>query len=170
MTRTISRILVPTDFSAASEAALEYAVTLADRFGASLHLLHVVEDPFVGGAFGSELYITSVPAMRAHLVDEAAQRLCRILGQEDRERLKATSEVRVGAPAAAIREAAHVQHCDLVVMGTHGRSGMAHLLLGSVAEKVVRHAPCPVLTVRNEAAAALAAERAFFAHDMVPTE
>lgn len=79
MSRTITRILVPTDFSATSELALEYAITMASRFGASVHLLHVVEVPFVGGAFGSEVYITPVPAIRVHLVDEAARKLSRLL-------------------------------------------------------------------------------------------
>lgn len=168
MSRTIARILVPTDFSVVSELALEYAITVASRFGASLHLLHVVDDPFVGGAFGSEVYITSVPAMRVHLVDEAASKLSRLLWHC--QSVAARREVRVGRPADVIREAAEEHACDLIVMGTHGRTGMAHLLLGSVAERIVREAPCPVLTVRGDAAGRVTAERELFAHTLAPTE
>jgi nucleotide-binding universal stress UspA family protein len=168
MSRTITRILVPTDFSATSEVALDYAITVASRFGASLHLLHVVDDPFVGGAFGSEVYITSVPTMRVHLVDEAETRLCRLLPLC--RRVAARSQVRVGRPPEVIREVAEEQGIDLIVMGTHGRTGMAHLLLGSVAEKIVREAPCPVLTVRGETGALVGAEREHFECELVPTE
>jgi universal stress protein A len=168
--RRFSRVLVPTDFSPTSEAALDYAITIAARFGASLHLLHVVDDPFVGGAWGSEVYIASVPAMRARLVDDAAAKLSRLLPRAQHEGVPARSEVRVGRPVETIKDAAAEEHCDLIVMGTHGRSGMAHLLLGSVAEKVVREAPCPVLTVRSGPADALAREQVFFEHEYVPTE
>ncbi len=168
MNRTIARILVPTDFSATSDTALGYAITVAKQFGASLHLLHVVDDPFVGGAFGSEVYITSVPAMRVHLVDEAASKLARLLPLC--KRVGARTEVRVGKPADVIREVAEEHGVDLIVMGTHGRTGIAHLLLGSVAEKIVREAPCPVLTVRGDAAGLVTAERELFNHELVPTE
>jgi universal stress protein A len=168
MNRTITRILVPTDFGATSDAALEYATTVAKRFGASLHLLHVVDHPFIGGAFGSEVHITSVPAMRVHLVEEAANRLARLLPQFGR--VAARTEVRVGKPADIIREVAEEHGADLIVMGTHGRTGVAHLLLGSVAEKIVREAPCPVLTVRGDSVGVATVERDPFNHELVPTE
>lgn len=170
MRRTISSILVPTDFSAASELALDYAITLADRFGASVHLLHVVEDPFAAGVLGPEVYIGASTSVRDKLIDQAADRLARLVAPADRVRLQVTSEVRVGFPAASICEVADGRRCDLIVMGTHGRTGMAHLLLGSVAEKVVRQAPCPVMTLRSQAVAAMEAERDLFAHEFVPTE
>ena len=170
MTRTISRILAATDFSAASDRAIDYASALASQFGASVHLLHVVEDPFVAGAWNPELYIASVPTMRASLIDEAAARLARLRQTFERQGLTVTSEVMVGSPAPAIRDVAEGRCCDLVVMGTHGRSGMAHLLLGSVAEKVIRQAPCPVLTVRTKTAPVVAEEEEFFARDYVPAE
>ena len=169
MSRTITDILVPIDFSATSDAALHYAVTLARRFRASLHLLHVVDDAFVGGAFGSEIYIASVPAMQASLIDEAARKLSGVLSKVERASIAAGMEVRVGRPADVICEAAEEHACDLIVMGTHGRTGMAHLLLGSVAEKMVRAAPCPVLTVRGEVANRIEAPTEF-AHELVPTE
>jgi nucleotide-binding universal stress UspA family protein len=170
MTRTISRILVATDFSTGSDLALDYATTLAHQFGAAVHLLHVVEDPFVAGAWTPELYIASISTVRASLIDEAAARLARLCPAFERHGLTVTSEVMVGSPAPAIRDVAEARRCDLVVMGTHGRSGMAHLLLGSVAEKVIRQAPCPVLTVRAQAAPALAGEPELFARDYVPAE
>jgi nucleotide-binding universal stress UspA family protein len=170
MTRTISRILVPTDFSATSDVALDYAMTLALRFGASVHLLHVVEDLFAGGALGSEVYLASVPAMHAELIDDAAARLARVVPAAEREMVKVTSEVRVGYPAETIREVAESEHVDLIVMGTHGRSGVAHLFLGSVAEKMVRRAPCPVLTVRDFAQSHVVAESELFASEYVPAE
>jgi nucleotide-binding universal stress UspA family protein len=108
--------------------------------------------------------------VRANLIDEAAKRLGRLRPAFEREGLTVTSEVMVGSPAPAIRDVAERRRCDLVVLGTHGRSGMAHLLLGSVAEKVVRQAPCPVLTVRARASRALAEEQEFFARDYVPAE
>jgi universal stress protein A len=170
MTRTISRILVPTDFSPTSDLAFEYAITLAARLGASVHLLHVVEDPFVGGALGSEVYIASVPGLHTQLIDEAAARLATIVPAAERDLIKITSEVRVGHPADAIREVAETECCDLIVMGTHGRRGVAHLFLGSVAETMVRRAPCPVLTVRDTTARNLAAVREFFTDEYVPAE
>lgn len=160
MTRPITRILVPTDFSTATELALDYAVTVASRFGASLQLLHVVDDPLVTGAVGSEVYITSLPSLRQRLIDDAARRLGRLAFTCGR--VAARREVRIGRPADAICEVAREEGCDLIVMGTHGRTGMAHVLLGSVAEQVVRKAPCPVLTVRDSAR--LAFERDLCTH------
>jgi universal stress protein A len=169
MSRTISRILVPTDFSPASEMALDSALAIAERFGASLHLLHVVDDPLVEGAgWGSEVYVASVPALRETLVNEAASKLAVLLARAEQQRIAARSEVRIGRAAETIRDVARQQASDLIVMGTHGRTGVAHLVMGSVAEKTVRRAPCPVLTVR--AGDPLAAERAMFESELVPTE
>jgi universal stress protein A len=170
MTRTIARILVPTDFSAPSNAALDYARTLAERFGASLHLLHVVEDPFINGALGTEIYIGASDAVRDSLIEEAAARLEAVVAEWTREGLRVTSEILMGHPAKAIRDVAEQRQDDLIVMGTHGRSGMAHLLLGSVAEKVLRHAPCPVLTVKHEAVGAPAVERTPVTASPVPAQ
>jgi nucleotide-binding universal stress UspA family protein len=141
-----THILVPTDFSEPSDAALEYARFLAAKFGSTLHLLHVVEVPIM---VGSEIYIAESPDVEAALVEQARKRLAERVLPADRGRFNATSEVVTGATAPAIVEYATQQHIGLIVMGTHGRSGMAHLLMGSVAEKVVRSAPCPVMTVRT---------------------
>lgn len=147
-----TRILVPTDFSAESDTALEYARALAAKVGASMHLLHVVEDPYMPGAFGSvsEMHIgVDTPAVRTALLEDAKARLALRLTEADRHGRGATAEVLFGSPAHMIAEHARVNGYDLIVMGTHGRTGLAHVLMGSVAEKVVRTAPCPVLTVRG---------------------
>lgn len=169
MSRTISHVLVPIDFSSTSELALDYAATLASRFGASLHLLHVVEEPFVGGPWTSEAYLAGVPAMRASLIDEAARKLSRLLPQVERKSVAARSEVRVGRPSDVIRGVAEEGAFDLIVMGTHGRTGMAHLLLGSVAERMLRTAPCPVLTVRGDVAERLPTEREIVDPALLPS-
>jgi universal stress protein A len=169
MRRTITRILVPTDFGPASDAALDYSITVARQFGASLQLLHVVDDPVVGGAaWGSEVYIGSVPALRETLVDEATTTLSALRARAERDGIAAESEVRLGRPAAMIREVAEQQGVDLIVMGTHGRTGVAHLLIGSVAERVLRSAPCPVTTVRT--ADPLVHQREMFERELAPTE
>ena len=120
----IHRILVPTDFGQASDAALAQARELATALQASLHLVHVLDD-----------------AQRA---DAVATSLEAALGYE--------TVLLSGPTARTIVEYATDRAFDLIVMGTHGRTGVAHLLLGSVAEQVVRTAPCPVLTVRERRA------------------
>jgi nucleotide-binding universal stress UspA family protein len=140
------RILVPIDFSEPSDAALDYARVLATRFGASLHVLHVVDDPY-RTFYSAEVYVPEVEGLRDEMLNDALTRLkTRVADATD---LDATAEAVIGAPAAAIVDFAAGREIDLIVMGTHGRGGMAHLLMGSVAERVLRTAPCPVLTVRH---------------------
>jgi nucleotide-binding universal stress UspA family protein len=143
-----TRILVPTDFSEPSDAALEYAKELAARFGASLHLLHVVEEPFVVG-IAAERYVPESPEITATLRADAEFRLAERLTEAERAKLRATSEVLTGPSAPTIVNAARDLAIDLIVMGTHGRTGIAHAIMGSVAERVVRAAQCPVLTVHT---------------------
>ena len=144
----ITRILVPTDFSETSDAALTYAQTLADSLGASLHLVHVFDDPY-GEALMAEVNESVYESMRGSALAAARRRLLRRLPPADRKRFRATTAMITGTPASAIVDYAGKHEMDLIVMGTHGRSGFAHLLLGSVAEKVVRSSTCPVLTVRD---------------------
>jgi nucleotide-binding universal stress UspA family protein len=144
-----NRILVPTDFSEPSDAALEYARTLAAKFGASIHLFHVVEDQFVTGPFGAEMYVPHPPGTLSYLTAEAQGNMTRRVTADDRTTLRATTEIIVGTAARTIVEYAADNGYDLIVMGTHGRTGLAHVLVGSVAEYVVRNAPCPVLTVHT---------------------
>ncbi len=146
----IKRMLVPTDFSPASDMAFAYALDMAARQHCAVHLLHVIDDATVATAYPDGFYVES-PETRAKLLDEATVRLdtmaarCAALG------VTATSEVVVGRPTRVIVDVATSRGIDLVVMGTHGRSGFAHLVLGSVAERIVRTAPCAVLTVRDTA-------------------
>jgi universal stress protein A len=149
MARRITRIVVPTDFSGPSDAALEYARTLAERFGASLHLLHVLEDPDTGGV--SESFIVTSPTWRTTLLDDARSRLSHRIKARESALVHTTGEVIVGNAAETIVDYAATRNADLIVMGTHGRTGLAHVLFGSVAETVVRTATCPVLTVREQA-------------------
>jgi nucleotide-binding universal stress UspA family protein len=152
MTTTIRRILVPTDFSATSDAALEWAKTIAGTLGASLHLLHVFEDPYVGAVgapFAAEAYIAPTPAMGAALFEEAGARLSHRLTAAEHARYRASSKIVTGASVPAILDYARDHNIDLIVMGTHGRTGLAHVLIGSVTERVVRLSDCPVLTVHQ---------------------
>lgn len=160
MQRTFTRILVPTDFSEPSDAALDYAKTLAEKFGASLHLLHVFEDPFVTGAFAAEMYVPVPPETRDALIADARKNLVERVPEGDSARFFATTEVVTGLSARAIVDYTVANDIDLIVMGTHGRGGLAHLFMGSVAERVVRTAPCPVLTVHSPAVAAARTELA----------
>lgn len=142
----LKRILVPSDFSECSEAAVRYGLELAHKFGASLHLLHVVQDPATQAWAAEGL---AVPLLEAvyEWQKEAQVRLEQSIPAE--ARATATITCTIAAPYPEIVRYATDNNIDLIVMGTHGRSGMSHMLLGSVAEKVVRRAPCPVLTVRR---------------------
>lgn len=145
-----TRILVPTDFSEPSDAALQYARMLAREFGASLHLLHVFQPPLhLASVVSTEVYLADAFAIQAELMEQAKNRLAERVTTGDRERYGASAEIVTGQTASTIVKYATERHMDLIVMGTHGRGGMSHVLLGSVAERVVRTAPCPVLTVRQ---------------------
>lgn len=170
MIQTITSVLVAVDFSPTSDVALEYATGLARRVGATVHLLHVVESPLAAGPLSPEVYIAATPFARNRLIDEAAARLARLVGSAQRELLHVTSEVRVGSAADTVCSVAEERHSDLLVIGTHGRTGLAHLLVGSVAEQVVRQAPCPVLTVRSHGGATVTPTRNAFADELVWVE
>jgi nucleotide-binding universal stress UspA family protein len=143
----IKAILIPTDFSEASETALKYAKALAEAFGSSLHIVHVMED-LLAHAWAAEVYVASMPSLRVEIEKEATERLGAMVTDEERQRLSITTAVIEGNPFLEIIRYARASNIDLIVLGTHGRGPIAHMLLGSVAEKVVRKAPCPVLTVR----------------------
>ena len=143
MNLAFKTILVATDFSDASELALEYARVVAQRFGAGLRVLHVVETPM---PLGSELYVPDLKTVAERAVVEAQQQLAATMATISGDDV--IGQVLVGHAAKKIVEYADDHDVDMIVMGTHGRSGLPHVLLGSVAEKVVRKAGCPVLTVR----------------------
>lgn len=144
----IRTVLVPTDFSEASDAALRYGKGLAEAFGASLHVVHVVED-LLAHAWAAENYVASVPGLREEIEHESANRLSSVLTDDERRRYRALVSLLSGNPFLEIIRYAKTHEVSLIVMGTHGRGPIAHMLLGSVAEKVVRKSPCPVLTVRE---------------------
>jgi len=158
MSVLFSRILVPLDSETASDAALVCAKELAAKFGSRLFLLHIVEDPTATGAWTPDVYIAASAELPGTLLDHAKQRLESMLTADERERFNAFVEVRVGSAADGIGEFAREKSIDLIVMGTHGRRGLAHMLVGSVAERLVRTAPCPVLTIRGDRRTPMALE------------
>jgi universal stress protein A len=136
----LTQILVATDLGEASEVAIDYGRALARMFGSSLHLLHVMENQF----------LRPTPVDPYQHKAATAARLSQRLTGDDRAALHANAVLETSDnPAEEIVKYAGTHDIDLIVMGTHGRGAIAQLLVGSVAEKVVRTAPCPVLTVRH---------------------
>jgi nucleotide-binding universal stress UspA family protein len=144
----LHRILVPTDFSKSSHNALTYGAEFAARFDAELHLLHVVQDLALFVPEAIMLAPPMVPPIE-QFVDAARAALDRAVQELAVPNVRIIPQVAEGAPFEEIIRFAREKDIDLIVMGTHGHTGLAHLLLGSVAERVVRRAPCPVLTVRH---------------------
>lgn len=147
MSIQIKRILCPTDFSEPSEHALKYGVSFARQYGATIYLLHVIEP------------VTAVPAIyldpamtfedRPELEKNVGQLLDDALPGEVKTQVQVKTLIRRGAPFLEIIRTAREEEIDLIIISTHGRTGIAHMLLGSTAERVVRKAPCPVLTVKH---------------------
>ena len=145
----LKNILVATDFGEAAEVALRYGQTLAKHFGAHLHVLHVAQNAYFN-AVGSDAYVALSPGIQEEIEAAAKKQLADLLVDSDKSGPETTSLVETStSPVFSILEYAKRNRVDLIVMGTHGRGPMAHLLMGSVAERVVRLAPCPVLTVRH---------------------
>jgi nucleotide-binding universal stress UspA family protein len=142
----IRNILVPTDFSETSRAALRYAADLARQFDSRVHLLHVTPDPSqLPWAVGPGLaeYVESLEMRREKMIVA----LRAMATEEHLDPLRTSTRILEGVAHHEILEYVRSQGIDLVVMGTHGHGAFAHLLLGSVAERVVRHSPCPVLVL-----------------------
>lgn len=145
----LKKILVPTDFGEAADAALNYARALARNFGASIDVLHVAED-ISTRMFAGEVYVAMPQTLQQDVQDAARKQLEARLVDNDPDPLPVRPVVIVSnAPAVSVVNYAQETGADLIVMGTHGRGPMAHLFMGSVAERVVRLAPCPVLVVRH---------------------
>ena len=142
----LNTILVPSDFSECSDEALRYGLELARRFDAQIHLLHVVQDP-VTQPWAAEGFSVPLFEVVEQWQKQAEERLRAAVPAADRARVTVASIV--ATPYAEILDYASAHRVDLIVMGTHGRGGVSHMLLGSIAERVVRRAPCPVLTVRR---------------------
>lgn len=141
-------VLVPTDFSETSEVALRYGKAFARAFGAALHVVHVVQEPFAQ-PWAVEAYGFSLAALQEEWQRDAATRLEGLLDPEERRALNAVLATLLGHPYVEILRYAKEREVDLIVLGTHGRGPLGHLVMGSVAERIVRKAPCPVLTVRH---------------------
>lgn len=138
-----NKILVPIDFSAPSENALEYAIALANKLGASIEVMHCYDLPILASPDGA---IIAGPEVVRRIIDSATDALDKLV-ERHASGARLTSHLTQGPAPAAIVERAEELGADLVVLGTHGRTGLERLLLGSVAERVVRTSPVPVLTV-----------------------
>jgi universal stress protein A len=142
----VQHVLVPIDFSATADRALEYAIALAQQLHARLTLLHVLHlTPLEMGEMTpgvTATYLDDLETDAQHLLQASLERV-------QRAGLQGDSLLVQGTPTHTIVDAAGTQGVDLIIMGTHGRTGLTHVLLGSVAEHVVRQAPCPVLVIRK---------------------
>jgi nucleotide-binding universal stress UspA family protein len=144
----LKRVLVPTDFSDTSEVALRYGVALAGAFGATLHVLHVINEPmheaWAGYAPGA-----SFLSVVEHLEAAARTHIEELVSKEDVATGRTVPATVWGDARDQILKYVGDHHIDLIVCGTHGRRGWDHFVMGSVAEKLVRLAACPVLTVHH---------------------
>ena len=146
----INTILVPSDFSADSNKAFTWALEMAEKWGARIELLHVVPTPnypplaLLDGSFNPAGYQVS---LRADAETQAKE----LVSRAGKPTVSIDTKVLVGTPFSDICQTAEQDQADLIIMGSHGRTGMRHMLLGSVAERVVRHASCPVLVVGKRA-------------------
>ena len=141
------RILVATDFSRVSDLALQYAVEIARRLRASIHILHIIDTSRLSGS--PDGFVIGLAELEVKMTQNAERRLSKLQLEPAQRAVATTTQVATGTAAQRIVEQAGRRGSDLIVMGTHGRRGVSHLLNGSVAEREVRSAPCPVLTVRD---------------------
>lgn len=140
-----AKILYPVDFSNYAEEILEYAVAIATRFNSELHLIHVIPNLNYFTPYESFLTPENMVAIERNIEEEVEAEFDKLMKKLG---IPARKVVKTGVTFVEIIEYVKEAGIDLVVMGTHGRSGIEHVLIGSVAEKVVRKSPCPVLTVR----------------------
>jgi nucleotide-binding universal stress UspA family protein len=144
----MKNVLVATDFSEPSEAALQYGRELARTFNAMLHVVHVADNVYT--LYGGETYAVALPDLQREIEEAVQRQVTALLNEEDRTALQAKAVVVTGVGKAdAIVAYAQAHQIDVIVMGTHGRGALGHLFMGSVAERVVRMATCPVLTVHQ---------------------
>ncbi|MCF6157681.1 MAG: universal stress protein [wastewater metagenome] len=143
---SIKNILCPIDYSIYSEKALDYAIEIAERYQSKLILMHVL-DIRVYDIHESELY--GVGVMDNDTIERLKDKMLNYVKEDIGSRIPIEAVVVQGIPFIEIVKAAEEYQIDLIVMGTHGRTGISHALMGSIAEKVVRKSPCPVLTVKR---------------------
>lgn len=143
---SIKNILCPIDYSVYSEKALKYAIEFAEKYNAKLYLMHVL-DIRIYDITDPELY--NVNVIDKETINKLRERLHKCISEDTRKNIEVETIVIEGVPFAEIIKKARECKVDLIVLGTHGRTGLSHAIMGSVAEKVVRKAPCPVLTIRH---------------------
>lgn len=143
-------IVVPTDFSDQSQVGLNYAIALARQFGSTIHCVHVIDQRYLEGGGGDAIYVPAGNAQETlrGIREHALKRLAHQTKKAEAFQLKAEAHVREGRPVDEIQTIAKELKADLIVVATHGRSGLDHMLLGSTTEKLLRKAAVPVLTVR----------------------
>jgi nucleotide-binding universal stress UspA family protein len=139
-------VLVPTDFSEAANAAKAYATVLADMFGATLHVLHVIPDPL---AMGWSVDAAYLPQLLERTERDVREQLESVLTPEERGKFRMQVSVDTGSPVDCIIAYAEKNHIDLIVMGTQGRGTLERMWVGSVTQGVLRAASCPVVSVQQ---------------------
>ena len=144
----IGSILVPIDFSVHSKNALKYAVPFAEKFKASLHLVYVVEPTIYPADLGFGQVV--LPGVEEELREKGGEELQALMEKEISGRVPSSCSVRTGNPHQEILREAEDLGVAMIVVATHGHSGVEHMLFGSTADRIVRNARCPVLTVRPE--------------------
>lgn len=143
---SLKKILVPVDFSDCSQKALTYAVQFAKEFGATLDVVHVVAPYYSGDPYG----FTDFAPIDQQVKANGEQRVAALVLKQVPQGIPVETYVRMGRPASVITEVAKELDADLIIIATHGHTGLKHVLMGGTAEHVVRYAPCPVLTVREK--------------------
>lgn len=143
----IGKILFPTDFSPCAEHALQYALSFASEHRAKLYVMHVITDINAPTVFGLEVY----PVLKNYekIEEEAKNAIQRLIPEQFLKKIEVENIIVQGTPFVEIIKCAKKYDVDLITLATHGRTGITHMLIGSTAEKVVRMAPCPVLTVKH---------------------
>jgi len=144
----IRSLLVPIDFSVHSKNALKYAILIAAQFKASIRLVYVVEPTIYPADLGFGQVV--LPGVEDELREKGATELKSLMNREIGRRARASFVVRTGNPYHEILQEAEEQGVDMIVVATHGHSGVEHMLFGSTADRIVRHAACPVLTIRPQ--------------------
>lgn len=147
METTINKVLVPIDFSDYSKSALKYAVNFARSFSAEIILIYVVEPIIYPPDFS--MGQIAMPSINTDWDKRAREELDKLAKIEITNSIKVKTTIKTGKPFVEIIETAKEEDVDLIIIATHGHSGVEHILFGSTAEKVVRKAPCPVLTLRE---------------------
>ncbi|MCS7229953.1 MAG: universal stress protein [Candidatus Kryptonium sp.] len=143
----IKKILLPTDLSPASISAFKYAKSLAEKYGASIYVLYILENIPILAIHGLDLTLERV---EKNMEENAKQQLEKIVKENLKTKSKVQIFIRKGVVDDEILKFADEKKVDLIVMGTHGRTGIEYTLLGSITEKIVRKAKCPVLTIKPE--------------------